>query len=585
MLACMLVLSLGTCAGAGVQGDLDLSYGSDGVGVALKVFAGANAVYTRAVAMQPDGMLVVAGEFGKPGTDDMFVARVDADGELDPTFGGDGIVVTSVGSGDSRAYAVLVQPNGAIVVAGGAFGSGGRDSALVRYLADGTLDSSFGVGGKVITPVAAGTFGDAALAIVRQPDGALVTAGYAGVMDGTARNTLARHLSNGALDPAFGTGGITIATSGNSELGKGLALQSDGKIVLAGGGVERYTSDGTIDTTFGPYGTGRAEVASVGEDTNFNAFALLVDPDDRIFAAGEQASNLAMARWNPSGMIDPTFGPPGGMVLVENVYPTTLNTRVGRQPNGRLLVVAGASPRIWGVTQTGTLDPTFGPYGDGRSTTAVPQLDPGDDGDNFSGHFAGVVVQPDGQPIAAGWGRYYPLTGGVTSLLIGRYEGDGCSGVAAASLSLGKLGAPTGDEKVTLKGLLVVDETGAPVDPAANGIRLIVGEGDLDVTIPGGAGWKTNRSATQWTYKNKAGIQGITYLQLKRKPKVPGQLALKMSGKDADFSAFDDLENVSLVFDVTAPESAQCATAQWPGAPLSAHECLYNATGTTMKCK
>lgn len=575
---------LAPSARAVVIGDLDLSFGSDGVGVVLEPLSDIG-TRTEAMAVQPDGKIVVAGKYLVSGADRMFAARFEADGDLDPTFGTDGVVVTAIGSGgDSGAYAVVVQPDGAIVLAGNA----GGDFGLVRYLSDGTLDGAFGTGGKVVTAVAAGGLTDYASALLLQPDGALIAGGTAALDGSHYGKRFVRYLSDGTLDATFGTGGIATGQDGFFLAGGfiTMALQSDGKFIVGGVGLPmRMNAGGTIDTAFGPYGDGRAESPGTPERHGISAWVVLVLPDGRIVTGGEQIASLGFSRWTSTGMVDPTFGPPGDGGLVVHYDVSYLNQTefdVVRDASGRLLVSLGYS--FFAFTENGEFDASFGPYGDGRSTFAIPQLNPGDEADDFNGSFHAAAIQPDGQLVAAGWGHYSPVTGGAQSVLVARFEGGGCSGVAKGSLAVSKLGPPAGDDKLSWKGVAAI---GGSIDPAANGIRLVVDDGTFDLTIPGGALWKSSGNpVSSWKYKNKAGVQGITQVQLKRSHKHPDQIAIKVSGKNGDFGAFDYLENVSLVFDYAAPVPVQCATAQWPGAPLSEHDCVHQGAGeSVMKCK
>jgi uncharacterized delta-60 repeat protein len=158
-----------------------------------------------AVALQPDGKLVLAGYSDNGANQDFAVMRFGSDGRPDTSFGGAGWVRTPIGAGNEQAIAVAVQSDGKIVVAGFAdAGGGNNDFALVRYNADGTLDLGFGAGGKVTTPVLAGD--DQARAVAIQPNGRIVAAGWAHT--GANNNVaLVRYTAAGALDGTFGVGG------------------------------------------------------------------------------------------------------------------------------------------------------------------------------------------------------------------------------------------------------------------------------------------------------------------------------------------------------------------------------------------
>lgn len=193
-----------------------------------------------------------------------------APGDLDPTFGTGGIVRTPVVPLYDGAWDVLVQPDGKIVAVGQARGAT-VDFALARYLEDGTLDDTFGTDGIVITPVGPGE--DIPNAVVRQPDGKLLVVGHS---NNGANNDIAlvRYLEDGTLDDTFGIGGIVTTPVGSAnEAASSVALQSDGKIVIAGNAnvgttdpvVARYESDGTLDASFG---SGGIVVVPVGSGTD-----------------------------------------------------------------------------------------------------------------------------------------------------------------------------------------------------------------------------------------------------------------------------------------------------------------------------
>ena len=187
-----------------------------------------------AVAVQSDGKIVLAGNASNGTNGDFALARYNANGTLDTTFSSDGKVLTDFNGGNDIAFAVAVQPNGKIVVAGYAHNGTTTDFALVRYNADGTLDAGFGTGGKVITPI--GDAGSAANAMELLANGKIVVAGYA-VRGGAFVFALARYNVNGALDTGFdadGTGKALTGIGASDDRVNAMALQSDGKIVAVG---------------------------------------------------------------------------------------------------------------------------------------------------------------------------------------------------------------------------------------------------------------------------------------------------------------------------------------------------------------
>jgi uncharacterized delta-60 repeat protein len=265
-------------------------------------------------ALLADGGLVVVGRTDAAGAlkTAFGVVRYRPESTPDPGFGTGGIVKLGFFGKGAGANAVAVQPDGKIVVAGFAFDATGinGDLALARLNPDGTLDPSFGTGGLVTTNL--GTQGDDARAVVVQPDGRIVVAGSA-----EEDIALARYLPNGTLDASFGHGGSTITDLGSDDVANGVALTPDGSIVIAGytlgAGINRdfllarYRADGGLDTTFGDRGTVKTDVSG-GDDFAEN---LTVDSQGRIVLVGRATSptilDMALVRYHPDGTLDTSF--------------------------------------------------------------------------------------------------------------------------------------------------------------------------------------------------------------------------------------------------------------------------------------
>ncbi len=273
------------------------------------------------VALQSDGKIVVAG-YAVPtaGQSNFALARFDAYGELDTDFGTDGTRITDFAAGADRAYALAIQPDDKIVVAGYANETAGGDNfALVRYEKDGALDGTFDADGMLTTDFAGS--GDRAYAVAIQQDGKIVVAGRAEDGLGGVDFALARYEENGTLDTTFDADGmLTTDFGGNENYAYALAIQADGKIVVAGytneatGGdnfaLSRYEENGTLDTTFGTSGKLTTDFGSTSERAN----ALAILPDGRILVAGSNgASNVVLACYRAGA---------GRPVVVENVAPT-----------------------------------------------------------------------------------------------------------------------------------------------------------------------------------------------------------------------------------------------------------------------
>jgi len=184
-----------------------------------------------AVAVQSDGNVVVTGWAGNPLSPQLVVARYDSAGVLDPGFSGDGLMASHIET-TAAGTSLALLPGGKILAAGATQTATATRFALARLLANGALDTTFGTNGVVTT--AFGTVYDHAYALAVQADGRVVLAGYShdGVNDNFA---LARYGSNGALDPTFGSGGkVTLAVGSGSSKARGVGLQPGGRIVAAG---------------------------------------------------------------------------------------------------------------------------------------------------------------------------------------------------------------------------------------------------------------------------------------------------------------------------------------------------------------
>lgn len=266
------------------------------------------------MAVQPDGKIVVVGRHQE--TDDEFagccwftVARYNSDGSVDTSFGGgDGWVSPGLAGGAEDAAGVAVQPDGKIVA--GAFAGGWF--AVVRYLPDGSPDGAFGGGDGVTMTSFSETGGGGAVAhdLALQPNGKIVMAGYAGA---TAFDfAVARYNADGSPDTTFSGDGKVTTDLGGYNWGQTVAVQSTGRIIVGGQSADRfalvrYNLDGSRDLTFG---TGGVATTDFGGTAGVND--LVLQPDDRIVAGGAgQAGDFLLARFNADGTLDTGFGTGG----------------------------------------------------------------------------------------------------------------------------------------------------------------------------------------------------------------------------------------------------------------------------------
>jgi uncharacterized delta-60 repeat protein len=218
-----------------IDGNLDTRFGSGGK--VTTDFFNSSIDEAHAVAVQPDQKIVVVGQTllsGGGNTVDFAVARYNVDGSLDTSFGGGGKVRTDFANNVDIANSVALQADGKIVVAGFTTdASGHEDIALARYNRDGSLDATFGQGGKVITRISGTGGADIATSVALQADGKIVVGGHSGP-PGSSLFVVARYNPNGTLDASFGGIGLTEPVVTGADIASSLALQPDGKIVVAG---------------------------------------------------------------------------------------------------------------------------------------------------------------------------------------------------------------------------------------------------------------------------------------------------------------------------------------------------------------
>ncbi len=268
------------------DGSLDLSFGTDGR--VVTDFA-LEADIATAVAVQADGKLLVAGY-----NDDFILARYNPDGSLDTTFDGDGAVMTDFSGSVDYARAVLLQGDGKIILAGYTDGIGGYDFALARYNTDGSLDTSFDGDGKVVNDLSGNS--DYLQAAVLQADGKIVVGGSS---DGISIDfVLARYNTDGSLDTSFdGDGLLSTDIDGSFEQCTALVMQPDGKILAAGFtenpgnynfALVRYNPDGSLDPTFD--GDGKLESDLTG--SNDRIFGMALQPNGKIVVVGYGVGTL-----------------------------------------------------------------------------------------------------------------------------------------------------------------------------------------------------------------------------------------------------------------------------------------------------
>lgn len=310
------------------DGTLDPTYGSGGwVTVDIGGAAAGNALLRQA-----DGRIVIAGTGSVRGALTFAAVRLRRDGSLDSAFGKAGIALVSIGS-QAIANAVAIQRDGRIVL-GGTAHTDRNHVAVVRLNINGTIDRRFGRNGvSVLAPPSAGW------GMVLAPDGKLVLGGQTDFGDAQAYMA-ARVLANGALDPSFGrAGGVVTIPIGRTAIANAVALQSDGRLILAGNAFTdrgmsatvRLQPDGSPDTSFGASGVATRPLA---EAVN----AVTLQPNRKILIAATGATAI---RLNLDGSIDRSFGRAG--VVRTHLGAGDAANGVTVQPSDGKIVLSGVA--------------------------------------------------------------------------------------------------------------------------------------------------------------------------------------------------------------------------------------------------
>ncbi len=446
------------------NGTLDTSFNYGGAGADNKV---------NAVAVQPDGKVVIGGEFtsynGNAAVGD-FVARLlpatgaiafsSATYNVDETGGNAAFALTRTGGTDNRAVAKVTLTNG-------------TTTAADYRLQPGTLDTTFNYGGV-------GADSDV-LAVALQPDGKALIGGYFTSYNGNAAASdyVTRLNSNGTLDTTFNPGGAGAGSTVHA-----IAVQPDGKIIMVGDftsyngnaaasdRVARLNANGTLDTSFNPGGQG----------LNSSTFAVAVQPDGKILIGGfftgyngDSAASDKIARLNANGTLDTTFNYGGA-------GPDFMVLSIAVQPDGKIIIGGyfvsyngdgAASDSVMRLNADGTLDTTFNPGGAG----ADAQVN-------------GVVLQPDGKILIVGYFTSYNGNGAASNN-IARLNANGTLDTTfnpgGAGTDYAVLGiALQADGKIIIGGFFTsYNGNGA----ASDEISRLNSNGTLDTTFnPGGAG-------------------------------------------------------------------------------------------------
>lgn len=449
-------------------------------------------------------------------------AAIAAEGDLDPTFGQDGIALTGLvdGGGGANACGPVVQPDGKILLCStrSANGSSGSDMFVARFTADGELDASFSFDGKVTIDFDGGTGSDTALGLALDAAGRIVVVGATSpdALDNTSDFAIARLTPTGVLDTTFGggTGKRTVAfdlTGGaGDDNAADVAIQSNGRILVAGTvdrdtgtdfAVVRLLEDGTADASFNL--TGKVTVAfDLPNSTDDRDILQRVRLDDsgRILLSGSAENgagghDFAIARLLANGQLDSNFDADGRTTVAFDLGGTNVDQAAGitLQRDDRIVLVGpvalpgGSSSSDFGVVRLlpdGTLDAGFGIGG----MTIVP-FDLAPNGADIG---LSVIEQPNGRLLLAGGAMHDTVTSALTGALA-RLLPDGsldlsfgASGKRTYELGLGTansqafLNLAWQDSRLLVSGIAIVD------DPSPSAVDNFLVRFDIDMVFADG---------------------------------------------------------------------------------------------------
>ncbi len=389
------------------DGSMDQSFGTDGwvfASIEERKSGGSD------VVVQPDGKIIVIGTYNNGDNDDFIVTRYNENGTIDQTFGTNGVTIISVGPAFDVAISVALQEDGKIIVAGYVNGIDSNDFGIARVNSDGTIDSTFGINGRVITPI--GDQQDYLTAITIQRDGKIIAVGYPQGGDVNLYDAMiVRYLPNGDLDNSFGEDGIvTQDYNGGADSFYDVIVQRDGKIIAVGYTnnkvsfrtemlIVRYNTDGSLDTTFGDTGMVTKQVPlTPGAFASTIGYAVSEQEDGKILIAGDSYPRIVVVRYNSDGTLDATFGTDGIVITAgkDSLDQATPNT-ILQQENGQFIITGhsylGGKRMATALryNNNGSLDLTFGDGGFAFAKT---------DGGYFYG--AKSEMQNDGKILIAG---------------------------------------------------------------------------------------------------------------------------------------------------------------------------------------
>ncbi|MZR62298.1 hypothetical protein [Alcanivorax sp. DP30] len=366
---------IGSMPALAAPGDLDTSFGEGGISlsqVGPQLFDGSE--FFNAIIQDINGNIVAVGHSSNGNADDFSIARYTSEGQADVTFGDNGIVLTDLSGSLDQAYSVIEDSSGKLVVAGVSHNGSDTDFALARYTSEGQLDTSFGDNGIVITDLSGSS--DQAYSVIEDGNGKLVVAGHS--HNGSDYDfSLARYTSDGQLDTSFGNNGIVITdlNAASRDTARSLIKDDSGNLIVAGSSrsdtssdfdfaLVRYTNTGQLDSSFGDNGIVITDLNATSSDI---AQSLITDDSGKLIAAGSSRSGtnsaFALVRYTATGQLDTGFGTNGKTLT--DIGGSGGGSSVIQNGNGDL-VVAGSSNNDFALaryTSEGQLDASFGDNG------------------------------------------------------------------------------------------------------------------------------------------------------------------------------------------------------------------------------
>ena len=387
-------------------GTLDASFGRGGI--VITPFTDFDSSI-QSLLIQPDKKIIAGGSITKSGSTQFSLARYNIDGSLDETFGNSGQAITNYPELMVMSSTAL-QADGKIIVAGNLYNSSVSISrfVLVRYDSNGILDTSFGIDGRVITNISDKL--DRIASVIIQNDGKIIASGATSDDATYSDFAMVRYNSNGTLDTSFGNNGVVVTSIKAWDYANAITINNDNEIIIAGAisnefdinigfdynfALTKFDKYGVLDATFGDGGS-----AIIGTtEANEKAFSVKVNTDGKIVLAGEHHSSkyaFMLAQLLPNGDLDTSFGING---VVINSLSNEFIESVAMQIDGKFLITeyhgtggcCSADIKLIRFLEDGNYDTTFGTNG----VVTANFL-------NENNQANAIVIQDDGKIIIGG---------------------------------------------------------------------------------------------------------------------------------------------------------------------------------------